>query len=293
MKRLELLKPFRIGTMAIRNRLVCAQQECYFGADGEPFDWAEQARGAFGLCLLEAGSVHRSSGIAPALFGDTAPRLVQSIVRSLESDDTRVIQRLTHGGHLVPSFDGRPPWGVSSRPGPTGRAAKAMTPEEILELRLSFVSSALMCQEWGLDGVEVTVCSGNLMQQFLSPACNDRTDHYGGSYANRSRFLFETLRAVRAAVGPDFVVGIGLGRDPSLPDASGQMASVLLDHLDSEKLVDYIEHFEPAAARPSGTVTLPRVLTTDCRSLDDAAGIIASGRADLVGFIAGPHRPEA
>jgi len=287
MKRLELLKPIRIGSMRVRNRLVCTGQERYSDENGVPFDWAEQARGAFGLCLLEAGSVHRSSGISPALFGDAAPQPVQAIVRDLSQHDVRVVQRLTHGGHLAPSYDGGPPWGVSSRSGPTGVVAQPMRPEDILELRFSFVSAALMCQEYGLDGVEITSCGGNLMQQFLSPICNDRTDHYGGSHANRSRFLFETIRAVRAAVGPDFVVGIGLGKDPSFPDAE-ETAAVLVRHLESEKLVDYVEYFDPFGPQPAGASVLPRVLTSDCRSLETAASIIASGRADLVGFRAGP-----
>ena len=296
MKRLELLKPIRIGGMTVRNRLVCADLECYFDGNGKLLDRTLKAPGAFGLWLLDAGSVHSSSGISPALFGDDAAHLIEGIVRNLRKDDVRVIQRFTHGGHLVPALDGQPPWGVSARPGPTGITPKAMTQEDILELRFSFVSAALTCQECGLDGVEITVCSGNLMQQFLSTLWNDRTDHYGGSDANRSRFLFETIRAVRAAVGPDFVVGIGLGMDPSHTDDPGAMAALLLAHLESERLVDYVEHFEPAAPHTHSPTELPRVFTGHCTSIDDAAAIIASGRADLVGFLAttassrgGPH----
>jgi 2,4-dienoyl-CoA reductase (NADPH2) len=163
-----------------------------------------------------------------------------------------------------------------------------MTLDEVRELRLSFVSAALLCQEGGLDGIEITACSGNLIQQFLSPVSNHRVDDYGGSFANRARFLFETIRAVRAAVGPDFVVGIGLGKDSSTPGAPGAMASELLAHLDSEQLIDYVELFEPTAPRPSGAGGLPRVLSGRCTSLDDAGALIAAGRADLVGFFAGP-----
>jgi 2,4-dienoyl-CoA reductase-like NADH-dependent reductase (Old Yellow Enzyme family) len=281
MKRLDV--PIRIGGMTVRNRLVCAGQGGYSDGIGE----------LFGLCLLDAGSVHRSSGISPALFGEDAPHLIEGVVRGLQKDDVRAIQRLTHGGHLVPAFDGQPPWGVSNRPGPTGITPKAMTQQDILELRLSFVSAALTCQECGLDGVEIAVCSGNLMQQFLSPLWNDRTDHYGGSDANRSRFLFETIRAVRAAVGPSFIVGIGLGKDPWDPDDPGAMASVLLAHLESERLVDYVEHFEPAMPQPPGLTGLPRVFTGHCTTVDDAVSIIASGRADLVGFVTPPPPREA
>jgi 2,4-dienoyl-CoA reductase-like NADH-dependent reductase (Old Yellow Enzyme family) len=290
MKRLELLKPIRIRGMTVRNRLVCAEEACLFGGDGEVSDEAQGSRGAFGLCLLQAGSIHRSSAISPALFADDAPRRIERIVRNLRRDDVRGIQRLTHAGHLAPAFEGQPPWSVSARPGPTGITAKAMTREDILELRFSFVSAALMCQEWGLDGVEITVCSGNLMQQFLSPQWNDRTDHYGGSDGNRSRFLFETIRAVRAAVGPDFVMGIGLGKDSSAPGAPEAMASALLADLESERLVDYVEHFQPAPPRQSGASGLLRIFTGPCTSTSDAASIIASGRADLVAFAPGSRR---
>lgn len=287
MNRLDLLKPTRIGGLRIRNRLVCAAQNGCFDEQGELFEWAARSRGAFGLCLLEAGGVHPSSCTGPALFGDDPPEFFNAIARAAKSDDMRLFQRLSHGGHLFPSFRGDAPWAVSARPGPTGITGRAMSPAEIQEVRFGYVSAALMCQASGLDGVEISVCNGNLIQQFLSPAHNDRRDHYGGSCENRSRFLFETLRAVRAAVGPDFVVGAGLGGDASGPadtDAPG-LASRLLGQLESERLVDYVNHFAPMAARPPDGARLPWVLTTRCLSLDHAADFISSGSADLVAFM--------
>ena len=56
-----------------------------------------------------------------------------------------------------------------------------------------------------------------MIAQFLSPACNDRTDGYGGSFEGRTRFMHEAMAAVRAACGDDFIVGIKLPADERVP----------------------------------------------------------------------------
>lgn len=282
MNLLELLKPIEIGNQTIRNRLVGMAQEQCFDEHGELQDWAECARGAFGLCLLKAGSVHPSSGLEPTLFGHGALALFKSIARRGDADQTLVIQRLTHGGNLFTSFGGDVPWGVSARRGPTGLVAKPMTADEILEIRLAYVSAALMCQEAGLAGVAISACSGNLIQQFLSPLHNDRRDAYGGSVENRSRFLFETLRAVRAAVGPDFIVGASLGKDTLTPEDPDDLSTSLLRQLESERLLDFVELYAPIRRAARAQDDLPRVLSCHYADLREAADYIVSGRADLV-----------
>ncbi len=85
-----------------------------------------------------------------------------------------------------------------------------MTEAEIHHAIGQFAFSAGRCARPVLTGVALHAAHGYLISQFLSPLTNRRTDRWGGSLENRSRFLIEVLAAVRAAVGPDFPIGIKL-----------------------------------------------------------------------------------
>jgi len=85
-----------------------------------------------------------------------------------------------------------------------------LTEAEILDLIALFAHVARVAQDAGFGGVQIHAAHGYLISQFLSPLANLRTDQWGGSLENRARFLIETVKAVRAAVGPDFGVGVKL-----------------------------------------------------------------------------------
>ena len=85
-----------------------------------------------------------------------------------------------------------------------------MTEAEILDLVGRFANAAVVAREAGFDGVQIHAAHGYLLSQFLSPLANRRNDAWGGSLENRARFLTEAIKAVRAAVGDDFGVGVKL-----------------------------------------------------------------------------------
>ena len=85
------------------------------------------------------------------------------------------------------------------------------------EMVEAFAAAARRCRDGGLDGVDLHASSGYLIEQFLSPANNIRTDEYGGSLENRMRFLMEILEAIRAEVGYDYCVGIRLPNEEYIP----------------------------------------------------------------------------
>jgi 2,4-dienoyl-CoA reductase-like NADH-dependent reductase (Old Yellow Enzyme family) len=82
--------------------------------------------------------------------------------------------------------------------------------EEILDLINRFVIAAVAAKEAGFTGVQVHAAHGYLISQFLSPLTNLRDDEWGGSLGNRARFLLETVRQIRSAVGPAFPVSVKL-----------------------------------------------------------------------------------
>ena len=85
-----------------------------------------------------------------------------------------------------------------------------LTEAEILDLVARFANAAVVAREAGFDGVQIHAAHGYLLSQFLSPLANRRNDAWGGSLENRARFLTEAIKAVRAAVGHDFGVGVKL-----------------------------------------------------------------------------------
>jgi 2,4-dienoyl-CoA reductase-like NADH-dependent reductase (Old Yellow Enzyme family) len=87
---------------------------------------------------------------------------------------------------------------------------RAMTEDEIRAAIDQFAFTAKMVKAAGFTGVQLHAAHGYLISQFLSPHANKRTDRWGGSLENRSRFLLESLAAVRAAVGPEFPISIKL-----------------------------------------------------------------------------------
>ena len=117
---------------------------------------------------------------------------------------------LSHSGcNTVMGADGQPPLG----PTPISMDRTRDVPhelevDEIAEIVQAFAAAARRCREAGLDGVELSFAHGNLVQEFISPKTNRRTDGYGGSEENRLRLAREVLEATRAAVGPDYVLGI-------------------------------------------------------------------------------------
>lgn len=107
---------------------------------------------------------------------------------------------------LAPSAVGLDILGNYARP-------RALTEAEILDLIGRFASAAAIARDCGFTGVQVHGAHGYLISSFLSPVTNRRTDAWGGGLENRARFLLETLRAVRKAVGDDFPVGLKLNSD--------------------------------------------------------------------------------
>jgi 2,4-dienoyl-CoA reductase-like NADH-dependent reductase (Old Yellow Enzyme family) len=124
--------------------------------------------------------------------------------------------QIAHAGRQSPRY-------VTSQPlGPSavqlellGNYARprALTEAEILDLISRFAAAAVVAREAGFTGVQVHGAHGYLISSFLSPVTNRRADAWGGSLENRARFLIETLRAVRAAVGRDFPVALKLNSD--------------------------------------------------------------------------------
>jgi len=124
--------------------------------------------------------------------------------------------QISHAGRQSPRYVTRQPVGPSDvQLDLLGNYARprALREPEILELVQRFAQVALIARETGFTGVQVHGAHGYLLSSFLSPVTNRRNDAWGGSLDNRARFLLETVRAVRRAVGADFPVSVKLNSD--------------------------------------------------------------------------------
>lgn len=130
------------------------------------------------------------------------------------SNNTHLWMQISHAGRQTPKAIAEEPVGPSDIPLglPGGRFGKprALTGDDIRDVIARFVHTADVAKQTGFTGVQIHSAHGYLLSEFLSPRANVRTDEWGGSIENRARLLLETIRAVRAKVGPDFPVSIKL-----------------------------------------------------------------------------------
>jgi 2,4-dienoyl-CoA reductase-like NADH-dependent reductase (Old Yellow Enzyme family)/NADPH-dependent 2,4-dienoyl-CoA reductase/sulfur reductase-like enzyme len=233
----HLLSPGRIGAMQLRNRIVVMAMGVNFSEDdGSSGDRVvayheEQARGGAGLVISGAcGVMYPIGQVQPWQIGISDDRFIPGLARVVEAVHRHGAKYAVqlHQGGLVAGDDtkaGRPQW-CPSVPEPmkgdftegflleelqafasAGMPTyKVLTHEDIQVVVDAYAAGARRAKQAGCDAVEIHGGHGYLLSSFLSPKTNKRTDEYGGSTENRSRFLVEVVRAVRAAVGPDFAV---------------------------------------------------------------------------------------
>lgn len=217
-----LLSPLRIGPFEVRNRVVSTAHGAFldFYRPGEPATryvtyQERRAAGGAGLIILQPVHVHESSqALGHHLYepGDLGPKLRQ-LADAVHRHGTPVFLQLIHFGAEFRSdarTDLQPLWSFSGHPSPTGaEPSHAMSGEEIEAVIDGFARTATLAVESGLDGVELHAAHGYLVQQSFSPWANRRDDEWGDPL----RFVTELMRRVRAAIGPDRVMGIRISVD--------------------------------------------------------------------------------
>ncbi|WP_432803623.1 hypothetical protein [Brachybacterium sillae] len=92
----------------------------------------------------------------------------------------------------------------------THAPSRALTTDEVIALVQDFIAATRRAREAGADGIELHGAHGYLINEFLSPRTNHRTDQYGGGFEGRTRFLREILERIRAEVGPDYPITVRL-----------------------------------------------------------------------------------
>jgi 2,4-dienoyl-CoA reductase-like NADH-dependent reductase (Old Yellow Enzyme family) len=216
-----LFEPFKLKDVTLRNRIAIPPMCQYNAVDGVINDWhhvhlAGLARGGAGLVIVEATGVSPEGRITPGctgLWNDEQAAAFVPVVASIKAAGAVPGIQIGHAGRRASAnrpwegddhiAAGDPRGWATIAPSaiPFGahlpQVPKAMTLDDIERVREDFVAAAKRAREAGFEWLELHFAHGYLAQSFFSTHSNQRDDAYGGSLENRSRFLLETLAAVR------------------------------------------------------------------------------------------------
>jgi hypothetical protein len=188
-----------------RNREITDAQIAYYEA---------RAAGGTGLIVTEGMSVHPTSLPNPTLPLAFDPELIPGLRRmadAIHRHQRPIYGQLWHVGRQALWNPAEQPWSPSGERDPySGTTPHVMSDAEVLEVIAGFATSAANLMAAGFDGVELHGAHGYLINQFLSPSSNLRTDRWGGSTENRARFVLEIVRAIREACGDELGIGLKL-----------------------------------------------------------------------------------
>jgi 2,4-dienoyl-CoA reductase-like NADH-dependent reductase (Old Yellow Enzyme family) len=181
-----------------------------------------------------------------------------------------------------------------------GDMPREMSQTEMSDIVSAFKNASRRVKEAGFDAVEIHSAHGYLLNQFLSPLTNKRTDDYGGDIVNRIRIHLQVIEAVRSVVGPDFPVQVRLGasdyteggttiEDSKIAARAFEKAGVDIIHI-SGGFVGYTPpgltgqgYFAPLSEAIKGVVSIPVILTGGITEIEAAEKFLAEKKADLIG----------
>ncbi len=329
MSDLKLFQPARLGHIDLANHLVMAPMTRNRATPGHdvtdlmPTYYAQRATA--GLILTEGiGPSKNGTGYAriPGLYTPAQVQGWQKVTEAVHAEGGKIFAQLMNTGrvaHAVHMDEGAEvlapsalaasgqiytdTLGMQDHPTP-----REFTTEEVKATIQEFVQAAKNAIEAGFDGVELHGANGYLIEQFLRPTSNQRTDEYGGSVENRARFALETAEAVAAAIGAE-KTGIRLSPygvfndmpyDPTYDEAYAYLAEHLNGKVAYIHLVDHTSMGAPAVD-PKITEVIREgfngtLILSGGYDKARAEAALQSGKADLIAigrpFLANPDLVE-
>lgn len=314
-------KPFdetRINRLPLQNRFVrSATWEGMCAEDGRPTRklaeyYAYLGRGRIGLIISgytyvvpEGKQLAGMMGLYDGRFADDMKRLTDAV----HGEGGKIAIQLVHaGGQTSSAAIGRQPLAPSAVKLPQFQELPAeLSQDQIREIVGAFAAASARAKEYGFDAVQLHAAHGYLINQFLSPLTNQRSDDYGGDTDNRRRFLMETYHAVRDAVGKEFPVMVKLNGSDHLDGGLDVEEAVEAAKALDREGIDAIEvsggtpasgartpvrqginsreseaYNLPLAVRIKNAVACPIMVVGGMRSFEMVEGVIRRDEADYV-----------
>lgn len=316
-----LFQPITFRSITLKNRIVVSPMCEYSSVDGFGNDWhlvhlGGRAVGGAGLVLTEAAAVSPEGRISPddlGIWKDEHIPFLKRITDFIHAQGAVTGIQLAHAGrkastsspwkgnHPVSKTDGG--WEAvapSSLPyRPTDPVPKELSIEEIKKCVLDFKEAARRSFDAGFKIIEIHAAHGYLINTFLSPLSNKRTDDYGGSLENRARLLFEIIDAVREVWIEDLPLFVRISASDWVSGGFTIEDSINLVSMLQSKDVDLIDcssggvspeqkipvgplyqvHFAEAIKRATNTRTGAVGLITTAQQAED---ILINNQADLI-----------
>ena len=312
----SIFEPLTVKQMTIPNRIVMTPMGTNFGEQNGEMSflhinyYEQRAMGGTGLIIVENACVDYPCGSNGTTqlridHDNYIPRLYK-LVETIHKHNTKIAIQLNHAGaSAVEERIGMQPVSASDVPNKkNGAAPRALSKEEILHIVDCYAKAAKRAQIIGFDAVEIHAGHSYLINQFLSPLTNKRTDEFGGSYENRARFARLVLEAVRKEVGAQFPIIVRISADEFLEGGNTLEDTLkLLEYFHAEAdiidvscgLVDSIQYQIDANYLPDGwrsymakavkeAYAKPVITTGNIRDPKVAEDILERGDADLIGM---------
>jgi 2,4-dienoyl-CoA reductase-like NADH-dependent reductase (Old Yellow Enzyme family) len=269
------------------------------------------AKGGVGLIITGHTAVSREGMAASrqlCLWNDGFISALLDMTGQVHEAGGKILLQLGHAGALADAnLTGEASVGPMMTRKKDGTTCRAMSRDDIRETSQSFAAAAGRARKAGFDGVQIQAAHGYLLSTFLSPHSNRRRDEYGGTVANRARFLLEVIAAVVSETGKDYPVLVKINASDFLPDGYGvdqmiETASLLaLSGICAIELSGGIEgavkympsrpgrihtekegYYKAEAERLKEATDMPVILVGGIRSLETAADFIEDEVCDFI-----------
>ena len=324
----NMFKPGKIGNLEIKNRLVVPPMLSeYADEDGNLTEryiryYEEKAKGGFGLIIAEDNAVEpRGAGFTKlaGLWDDSQIEKHREFTSRIQAHGAKIFVQVYHAGREASqSIIGTQPVAPSPIHDPAiYEIPHELTIDEVIELEDKFVDSIVRAQKAGYDGTELHGAHGYLINQFVSPFSNKRTDIYGGNIINRLRFPLNIIKKAYAKVGKDFVITYRISADEfvegGLTIEDSKIIAPILEnagikaihvsgavyksgHLPSAPYQAATAIFSDLAKEIKSVVNIPVIAVNKINTPFVAESILKQGKADFVAIgrasIADPEFPN-
>lgn len=248
----HIFEPLTVKNMTIKNRIVMMPMGTNYGEQNGEMSflhlnyYEERAKGGVGLIIVENASVDSPQGSNGTTqlridHDNYIPRLFK-LCENVHRHGACIAVQINHAGaSAISSRINMQPVSASNIPSKEGgEIPRPLTKEEILHIVKKYGEAARRAQIAGFDAVEIHAGHSYLISQFLSPLTNDRTDEFGGSMENRTRFCRMIIDEVRKQTGPNYPILLRLSADELM--AGGNTLEDCLKYLDY--LNDQVDIFD-------------------------------------------------
>lgn len=312
----HIFSPLTVKNMTIKNRIVMMPMGTNYGEQNGEMSflhinyYEQRAKGGTGLIIVENASIDSPQGSNGTTqlridHDNYLPRLFK-FCENIHRYGTKIAIQINHAGaSAISSRINMQPVSASDVPSKEGgEIPRPLSKEEILHIVKKYGEAAKRAQTAGFDAVEIHAGHSYLISQFLSPITNKRTDEFGGSVENRTRFCRMVIDEVRKQVGPFFPIMLRLSAD-ELMEGGNTLEDTLeyLDYLQEEVdifdvscgLNGSIQYQIDANYLPDGwrsymakavreKFNKPCISMGNVRDPKVAERILADGDADLIGM---------